>query len=150
MSATIAAEPRLVWRALTVPSECIEWDDQLLALIGPQPDYPATGQHVRWRYLLRSVQMILDERPVEVVPLRKLRSQLAVGSFRFDQTFTLAAESDAEDGAETRTRLGMKIIASNSVPVMGAIIDRFEVRRMTVDRVDSVLRAITKWCENKA
>jgi hypothetical protein len=150
MSATIAAEPRRVWQAITVPSQCIAWDDQLLALIDPAAKYPTAGEDVRWRFLLRSVQMILDECPIEVVPLRKLRSRLTVGSFRFDQTFTLAAEAEGSPDAGAKTRLGMKIIASNSVPVMGAVVDRFEVRRMTVDRVDSVLRAITKWCENSA
>ncbi len=148
MAATIAAEPHRVWRALTVPSECIAWDDQLLALVGSSTRFPDVGRQVEWRFLLRSVQTILHERPLEVVPLRKLQSRLSVGSFRFDQTFTLAHEGDSSDGAEAHTRLGMKIIASNSIPLMGAMVDRFEVRRMTIDRVDSVLRAITKWCEN--
>ena len=96
-----------------------------------------------------SVPIVMREQPIEVVAGRKLHSKVTLGSLHFDQTFTLNLEHDpANVGDGTKTLLGMKVVASNSAPVLGAVIDRFEVRRLTVDRVDATLRAITKWCES--
>jgi len=155
MSATIAADPRRVWRALTSPSECVGWDDRLIAPVDPTDRYPQAGERMRWRCLLGAVPVLMHDEPQAVVPYQKLRSQLAIGSLRFDQTYTLTIEEErggnGEPGAQSRarkTRLCMKVIASNSVALVGAVVDRFEVRRMTVDRVDETLRAVTKWCEN--
>lgn len=149
MSATVAASPERVWRAITDPTECVSWDDQLLEAVDPHMDYPSEGQHIRWRYRVGSVQLIMHDRPQAILPYRKLQSRRSIGSLRFDETYTLSLEEDAEgDQHPVKTRLGMKIIASNSVPLLGAVVDRFEVRRMSADRADSKLRSITKWCEN--
>jgi hypothetical protein len=155
MSATIAADPRRVWRALTSPSECVAWDERLIAPVDPIDRYPQAGEPMRWRCLLGSVPVLLHDEPRAVIPYQKLRSLLAIGSLHFDQTYTLAIEKERAEGGESgpqskapRTRLCMKVTVANSVALVGAIVDRFEVRRMTVDRVDETLRAITKWCEN--
>ncbi len=148
MSASIAADPERVWRALTEPSECIRWDEHRIEAVSPPIDYPNPGQHICWRYQLSGVQLVMHDRPQAVITGRKLQSQLSVGSMRFEQTYTLNTdESTPTDPSRPRTLLGMKITAENSVPLMGAVVDRFEVRRMTVDRMDEALRSITKWCE---
>ena len=155
MSATIAADPRRVWRAITSPSECVAWDERLIAPVDPIDRYPQAGERMRWRCLLGSVPVLMHDEPRAVIPYLKLRSQRAIGSLHFDQTYTLALKEEQTDGAEPgvpstarRTRLCMKVTAANSVALIDAVVDRFEVRRMTVDRVDETLRAITKWCEN--
>jgi uncharacterized protein YndB with AHSA1/START domain len=149
MSATIAADPRRVWRALTSPEECVTWDDRCLGFVRTDVCYPEIGELTRWRYKLGNVPVVMQERPVEVAPPRKLQSNIHLGSLRFEQTYTLALEHNPSDAADApKTRLGMRIVASNAVPVLGAVVDRFEVRRLTIDRVDSNLRAVTKWCEN--
>lgn len=149
MSATIAAHPRRVWRALTSPDECITWDEQCLGLVPTDRCYPEVGQLTRWRYKLGNVPLIMQERPIEVSPPRKLHSSVNLGSLRFDQTYTLALEhAPSIEGDPPKTILGMRIVASNAVPFLGGVVDRFEVRRIAVDRVDANLRAITKWCEN--
>ncbi len=149
MSATVSADPKRVWRALTSPAECVSWDDQCLGHVDTNVCYPDVGHPTRWRYKLGNVPLVMHERPVDVTPPRRLQSNVALGSLRFDQTYSLALEHDPlVDGDPPKTRLGMKIVASNAVAVLGAVVDRFEVRRMAVDRVDSNLRAITKWCEN--
>jgi hypothetical protein len=68
-----------------------------------------------------------------------------MGLFRFDETFTLGAEI----GDPERTRLHLKLIAANSVPVVGGLLDRFAVRRLAAELVDRKLRSIQKWCENQ-
>jgi hypothetical protein len=146
MSAVIGAETDRVWRALTEPLELVSWDDRLVAPIEAPLQYPFHGQHVRWRYRLGSVQLVLHERPQAVVPGQRLRSILSLGSMRFDQTYTLLAES-SHNGDPSRTRLGLKIVASNSVPVIGSIMDRFEVRRLATERIDTTLRSLSQWCE---
>lgn len=149
MSAAIAAEPQRVWRALTDSSECIAWDENRLTALDATDRYPAPGETIRWHYRMGSVPIIMREQPIEVVVGRKLHSKVTLGSLHFDQTFTLNLEHDPDSEADgAKTLLGMKVVASNSAPILGAVIDRFEVRRLTVDRVDASLRAITKWCES--
>jgi uncharacterized protein YndB with AHSA1/START domain len=144
MTTVIESQHERVWRALTEQSELAAWDDRIIAPVECPDGYPFTGQHVRWRYLLGSVQMIMHDRPLEVVAPERLRSAISLGSMRYEQTFTLQREA-----AETaRTRLGMRVVASNSIPVLGETVDRFEVRRMTTEHIDATLRALQKWCEN--
>ncbi len=150
MSSAIAATQQCVWQALTVPSECMGWDENLLSAIDPVEAYPKAGETVRWQYRMGSVPIVMREEPIEIVPGRKLRSRITLGSLHFDQTYTLGLEQDLQSGANAvKTLLGMKVIASNSAAVLGAVIDRFEVRRITTDRVDATLRAITNWCEGQ-
>ncbi len=149
MSAAIAAEPPRVWRALTDPSECVAWDENRLSALDSTDGYPDPGETMRWRYRMGSVPIVMREQPIEVVAGRKLHTKVTLGSLHFDQTFTLNLEHDpASVDDVAKTLLGMKVVASNSAPVLGAVIDRFEVRRLTIDRVDATLRAITKWCES--
>jgi hypothetical protein len=49
-----------------------------------------------------------------------------------------------------RTRLSLRVVASNSTPVVGGSMDRFEIRRLSTELIDSRLRAVQKWCENHA
>ena len=144
MSTVIGAERARVWRALTEASEVVRWDERVIALEGPTSGYPRVGQGVRWRYRLGSIPVVLHERPLEVVPDSRLRSMVALGLFRFDETFQLTTEP----GDVERTRLTLKLVASNSVPVVGGALDRFAVRRLAVEFIDAKLRAVQKWCEN--
>lgn len=149
MSSAISATPKRVWRALTDPTECVAWDERRLSAIDSTATYPTPGETMRWRYKMGSVPIVMKEQPIEVIPGRKFQLKVAIGTIRFDQTFTLALEQDPADSEfGAKTMLGMKVVASNSAPVLGAVVDRFEVRRIAVDRVDATLRAITKWCEN--
>jgi len=145
MSTLIAAEHRQVWRALTDPSELVTWDDRILAAVESAEEYPFAGQHMRWRYKIGSVQLVMHDRPLEIRPLEKLQSSISVGSLRFEQTYVLQPEA----GSKPKTRLTMKIQASNSVPVIGEIVDRFEVRRMASEHIDVTLAALQQWCESK-
>lgn len=125
------------------------WDENLLSALDSEEMYPTAGRTMRWRYHLGSVPIVMKDQPIEVVPGRKLHSKITLGPLHFDQTYTLSPEHDATGGTEgVKTQLGMKVIASNSAAVLGAVVDRFEIRRITVDRVDATLRAVTKWCEN--
>jgi len=146
MSTSIGATRDRVWRALTHPQELIRWDDRIESLVDPVERYPSVGSAVRWRYRLGSVSVVLRERPREVVPLERLASAVAMGLFRFDETFTLAEES----GDPRQTRLTLKLVARNSLPVVGGLLDRFAVRRLASSFVDTRLRAVQKWCENHA
>ena len=143
MSVVIDAERARVWRALTEPDELLSWDERVLAAVDTPCEYPFPGKHVRWRYRLGSVQVVLHEHPLEVVPQERLTSSLRVGSLRFDQTYTLSIES----ASPPRTRLGMKLIMTSSVPVVGDVIDRFSVRQIAAERIDHTLRRVQEWCQ---
>ena len=144
MSTLITAERDRIWRALTTPSELIRWDDQLVALLDPAPDYPQLGQKVRWRYRVGSVPVVVHQTIQEVQPGERLQSTISRGVFCFDEMYTLADEVAQSD----RTRLSLRVVASNSTPVVGGSMDRFEIRRMSAELIDARLRAVQKWCEN--
>jgi len=142
MAAVIDAGQKRVWRALTDPEERVAWDERVLALVDLPSGYPASGQHLRWRYRLGSVQLIMHERPIEVCAEERLRANLQIGSMRYEQTYGLQAET----GGGAATRLAMRVVASNSIPLVGSEIDRFDVREMAASHVDVTLRSLQKWC----
>jgi uncharacterized protein YndB with AHSA1/START domain len=143
MSTVIGAARARVWRALTQAAEVVRWDERVIALREPASEYPQVGRSVHWRYRLGPVPVVLHERPLEVVPDSKLRSSVALGLFHFDETFQLSSEP----GEQERTRLMLKLIASNSVPVVGGALDRFAVRRLAAEFIDAKLRGVQRWCE---
>ncbi len=146
MSTLITAKRDRIWRALTTPSELIRWDDQLVALLDPAPDFPQLGQKIRWRYRIGSVPIVVHQTIQEVQPGERLQSTISRGVFCFDEMYTLADEIAAPD----RTRLSLRVVASNSTPVVGGSMDRFEIRRLSAELIDARLRAVQKWCENHA
>lgn len=157
MSTVIEAPRERVWRALSQPRERIRWDTRLLALTRPVPDYPHGEQAAHWRYQLGSVPVELADQPVEVVPGKRLRQALAIGSFRFEQTWTLSEGSEESEGAEREertertTRVSLRFSApENTVPVVGGSLDRFDLRRLASEIVDDSLRSLQRWCESSA
>jgi uncharacterized protein YndB with AHSA1/START domain len=142
ISTVIEAPRERVWRALSEPRERIRWDTRIVSLEQPAPDYPHADDAAHWRYQLGSIPVRLEDRPVEVVPGKRLRHALSTGSFRFEQTYTLS-----EEGPD-RTRLSLRFTApENSVPVVGGALDRFDLRRLASEIVDDNLRALQRWCE---
>ena len=143
MSAVIGAKRERVWRALTEPEEMIGWDRRIVGPLGDPAGYPEVGRRIRWRYRLGSVTVVLCDAPQEILPPKRLRSELSLGLVRLEETFTLGEDPDDAN----RTRLSLRVAAANSVPVVGGLVDRFSVRRVATDFVDSRLRAIRTWCE---
>jgi uncharacterized protein YndB with AHSA1/START domain len=141
MSKVIRSPRARVWRALVSPDELIRWDERRVSLEEPIPDYPAPGHSARWRCWLGSVTVSHREDPLEVIPAERLRSAVRLGSFEFEETYTLADE--APDG----TRLSLRLVANNTVPVLGGELDRFDVRRLSAERVDETLARLARWCE---
>ena len=141
MATVIDSSAQRVWRALTDPGELVSWDDQMLAPADALDRYPFRGQHARWRYRLGSVQLVMHDRPLEIDPPHRLRSKLNIGSLGYERIFTLQAESSIQ------TRLSMRLIASNSIPLVGETVDRFDVREMATAQIDTTLRSVQKWCE---
>jgi uncharacterized protein YndB with AHSA1/START domain len=146
MSTVIRAERARVWRALTEPKEVSAWDTSVIAALDAPPDYPQPGQHVRWRARLGEVPMILHDRPLEVVREAKLRAKIELGLFRFDETYTLAPAEPDTDGAP-RTRLAMRLVAANSLPVVGGVLEPTAVTKLATGLVDGALKALRAWCE---
>lgn len=143
MSTVVHTPRERVWRAITEPAEVIRWDDHLLSLEAPAPGYPESGEPAHWRYQLGSVAVDLLDQPLEVVPGQRLKHAMSIGAFEFEEVYTLAGEGSQ------RTRLSLRLASSsNSVPVVGGELDRFDVRRLASEIVDRNLRSIQKWCEN--
>ena len=140
--ARVIRSPRArVWRALTLPAELIRWDSRRSGLEHPAPDYPSVGQTARWRSWAGRVTLPQQEEPLEVVPNERLRSQVRLGSFHFEETYTL---SDQPMGT---TRLALTISARSTVPLLGVELDRFDVRRLATERVGTTLELLQRWCE---
>jgi uncharacterized protein YndB with AHSA1/START domain len=141
MATVIDSTTQRVWRALTDPDELVSWDDRMLAPAEDLDRYPFCGQHARWRYRLGSVPLVMHDRPLEVDAPHRLRGKLNIGSLGYERTFNLQAENS------NRTRLSMRLIAPNSIPLVGETVDRFDVRAMATAQVDITLRSVQKWCE---
>jgi len=77
----------------------------------------------------------------------RLSSRISIGSIHFDQTLTLHTEDD-ETGP--RTRLGMKLVAGNSIAVIGEVLSRLDVQKIVIEYVDTTLRQVQKYCEADA
>jgi uncharacterized protein YndB with AHSA1/START domain len=146
MSTVIDAGRERVWRALTAPDEVIRWDERTVALVDAPDGYPRIGEKVRWRYRLGTVRVIRHERPMEVAPGLRLRSLITLGGLRFDETYTLTPEPGESD----RTRLAIRLVSPNAVPVVSGLLDRFDVRRLAAELIDSRLRSLQKWCEENS
>ena len=143
MSIAIAADRRRVWRALTEPEQVVRWNPNLALALDVPEDYPKPGNPARWRYVLRGVPTPMTERPVEVIPAERLRSELRLSLVRFDQTWTLGT---CEDDPRA-TRLTLKLVSPNAIPLVAGEVDRFGVRELAQGIVDETLRALRDWCE---
>jgi uncharacterized protein YndB with AHSA1/START domain len=141
MSKVIRSPRARVWRALVSPEELIRWDERRISLEEPVPDYPTPGRSARWRCWLGSVSVVHCEDALEVVPTERLRSAVRLASFEFEETYTLA------DQLPDATRLSLRLVAKNRLPLYGGELDRFDVRRLSAERVDQTLAQLQRWCE---
>ncbi len=139
-SVEIAAPPERVWRALCDPAEVVRWDTGVAEALDAPANYPQPGQHVRWRYTNGPFRLLHD-RPRDVVENKKLRSMLAVGPLRFDETYTL----EARDGGG-HTLLTAAMLVWVPVPVVGLVVERAYTGSAKTT-VAASLRAIKRWCE---
>jgi uncharacterized protein YndB with AHSA1/START domain len=144
MSKVIRSPRARVWRALVSPEELIRWDERRISLEEPVADYPRQGRSARWRCWLGSVSVVHCEDAIEVVPTERLRSTVRLASFEFEETYTLA------DQLPDATRLSLRLVAKNRLPLYGGELDRFDVRRLSAERVDQTLAQLQRWCEAPA
>jgi hypothetical protein len=156
LSITIGASAEQVWRALMDPAERATWDERILGEVAPAPDAPRRDgsrrksrgddlpRRVRWRYRLGEVPLVMQDDLLSADPFERMVNRIGIGSMHFDQTLTLFSEDD-ETGPHTR--LGMKLVARNSIAVIGAVIPRLDVQKLVIEYVDTTLRQIQKYCE---
>jgi uncharacterized protein YndB with AHSA1/START domain len=165
LSTTIGAPHNRVWRALTDASERPIWDDRVLGQVmlaadslpsdrrRPMPKHRfalepgRSGERIHWRYRLGGVPLVMREEVVSTEPRSRLKSRISMGSLCFDQTLTLHREDD-ETGP--RTRLGMKIAVRNSIAIIGEVVPRLDVQKLTIEYVDTTLRQVRKHCESES
>jgi hypothetical protein len=130
-----------VWRALTVPTEVVQWDSGIIEPIDAPPDYPQPGQHVRWRYRLGPVSLILRDRPTEVLHNSTLRSSIDLGPFSFDETYELHSLESST------TLLSARLTVSSNLPVIGVLLERAAGAPLARATVRTSLQAIKRHCE---
>jgi hypothetical protein len=144
----IAAPPARVWRALCDPTEVVQWDTGVVAALDAPADYPRPGQHVRWRYANGPFRLLHD-RPQQVTPERTLRSLIAIGPARFDETYTLEpcdSSTALATGGGCRLTASMKVWTA--VPLFGWPFERLYAGPQARRAVAASLRAIKAHCES--
>ena len=141
LSTVIGAPRERVWEALTEPAEIARWDERLLSWNGGEGRPLGAGGLLRGRYRLGAVPVALTVSVLGAEEATRLEVDVCMGLFRFRETSLLADES------RTQTRLSMRVAAENALPVVGGVIDRFDVRKMASERVDERLRQLRAWCE---
>lgn len=169
LSAQIGTPLDRVWRALIDPTERVAWDERILGEVelstsaarsanrgrrsgeAREPrDESKRRQAIRktsWRFRLGGVPLVMLDEILEASGKDRLVSRISIGSMHFDQTLTLHREDD-ETGP--RTRLGMKVVAHNSIAVIGEVVPRLDVQRIVIEYVDTTLRQLQKHCESDA
>ncbi len=135
----IDAPVERVWRALCDPAEVPRWDASVEAALDAPPDYPAPGQHVRWR-CRSGVFRLLHDRPLEVVPMSRLRSMLALGPYRYDETYVL-------DQTAGGCRVTALVDAALPLPGLGWLIERLYLDRVARAAFEESLAGLKRWCE---
>jgi uncharacterized protein YndB with AHSA1/START domain len=140
-SVEIAAEPARVWRALSVPAEVVCWDTGVVEALDAPSDYPRAGQHVRWRYRLGPLPLVLHDRPTRVEPPWLLRSSIRLASFEFDETYTLEPQPPGS------TRLSAELAVTSRVPGLRGLLERFVGRPFARATLAASLAAIKRHCE---
>ena len=139
VSVNIQAPPSRVWRALCDPAEVVQWDAGVEEALNAPDDYPQPGQHVRWRFTQGPFKLLHD-RPQEVVPEKKLRALLALGPYRFDETYTLEA---AGEGCSLTASMDVRV----PIPVLGWLVERFYIGPATERSLPATLQSIKRHCE---
>jgi hypothetical protein len=137
----IAADRERVWRALSIPAEVVCWDTGVVEPLDDPPDYPRAGQHVRWRYCLGPLPLILHDSPTQVERASVLRSSIRLGPFDFDETYTL------RDKGLSATHLTAELSLASTVPILGSLLERIVGQPLARSTVRSSLAAIKRHCE---
>ncbi len=137
----IAADTQRVWRALSIPAEVICWDSGVVTPLDAPPDYPRAGQHVRWRYRLGPLPLILHDCPTRVEPGSVLRSSIRLGPFDFDEIYTLRGTGPSA------TQLRAELSVVSSLPILGPLLERIVGQPLARSTVHSSLAAIKRHCE---
>jgi hypothetical protein len=130
-----------VWRALSDPAEVLRWNRDLVRPLDAPADYPRAGQHVRWRYRLGALRLILHDRPTHVTPPTILRSRLRVGPLALDETYTLRA------GGPASTRLTAALAVSSALPLLRALLEGPLGHRLARATLHRSLTALKHHCE---
>ena len=139
VSEQIEAPTARVWQALCDPAEVVQWDTGVEEALDAPDDYPQPGQHVRWRYSNGPFRLLHD-RPQEVIAEKTLRSRLAVGPFRFEETYALEAR---DGGCDLRVDMEVRV----PVPGLGLLVESFYLGPETERTVRASLEAIKQLCE---
>ncbi len=137
----IAADAERVWRALSIPAEVVCWDTGVVEPLDAPPDYPRPGQHVRWRYRLGPLPLILHDRPTQVEPVSILRSSIRLGPLDFDETYTL------RDKGSFATQLTAELSLASTFPILGSLFERIVAQPFARSTVRTSLAAIKRHCE---
>lgn len=159
LTATIDAEGERVWRALVEASERPLWDDRILGEIHlPMPRKRGGRSNARtradrhadtlrrtvWRFRLGGVPLVMVDEVYRQEGRERLVGRISIGSLHFDQVITVHEERDSSG---PHTRLGMKLVAGNSIAVISELVPRLDVQRIVIEYVDTTLRQIRKYCE---
>ncbi len=159
LTATIDAEGERVWRAIVEASERPLWDDRILGEIhllmprkrgGPSKGIGRFDRHANvirrtaWRFRLTDVPLVMVDEVYRQEGRERLVGRISIGSLHFDQVITVHEERDSSG---PHTRLGMKLVAGNSIAVISELVPRLDVQRIVIEYVDTTLRQIRKYCE---
>ncbi|MFO0689337.1 MAG: hypothetical protein U0900_11575 [Myxococcota bacterium] len=160
LTATVDATRECVWRTLVDPALRPRWDERILGELrlparpernerfagsAAAPPAIAALRRIGWRFRLAGVPLVMIDEIHRIEGHERILGRITIGSMRFDRTITLRAEHDRSG---PRTRVGMKLVASNRLAVIGELVPRIEVQRIVIEHVDTTLRQIRKYCES--
>ena len=134
MTVEIDAPIERVWRALTVPSEVSQWDG--VEPLDVPDDYPAPGQHARWRTRFAGVPITLHDRITAVEDPHRFASTIDVAFVHVEEEYRLTASADG----------GTSLVSDNDVS-SGALGMGGLAARLTRANVRTSMERLRKHCE---
>lgn len=163
LTATIDAAGERVWRAIVEAGERPLWDDRILGEIRlpiprktphvrgersngtPRTDpHPQAIRRTAWRFRLAGIPLVMVDEVYRQEGQERLVGRISIGSLHFDQVITVHEERDPSG---PHTRVGMKLVAGNSIAVISELVPRLDVQRIVIEYVDTTLRQVRKYCE---
>lgn len=134
----IGAPVGRVWRALCEPEQVSVWDGARIVTVSD--DYPAVGEHARWRIPLGSWWVMLHDRPYAVDPHDRLASRLSWLWVAIDEEYSLAPGPGG-----VGTHLVSRNLVSSRLP-FGLLRDR--TGRIVREAVTSAMARLKAHCES--
>lgn len=125
---------------MTDPDDVIQWSYDVSAILSDSQDYPTAQKTYRWRYRHPFLKVTLYDTPMVIIPDQKFYSVGRMLFFDWNETYELEARPDS-------VLVSVALNINCILPVVGRLIERYYLQRITKEQVRQTLNRLSKFCE---